>query len=189
LALTFCRLTRQRRILRVPRWLHRLLLLVEGQGAGRSRWEITQTRTIAVRSRVSENSPPAQDLRSREIAEDEGPEFGSPLVQLEVHWHEARASSVTCARASTSRWPASSVSKDSSSIATRRMRRSSLAAPVANARVHATTGEVPLVRLEQEREPLQPIPTPLPCSCVRNGRLRCRLAQHPLERGRNCLSS
>lgn len=29
---------------------------------------------------------------------------------------------------------------------------------VANARVHATTGEIPLVRLEQERERLQPIP-------------------------------
>jgi transposase len=49
---------------------------------------------------------------------------------------------------------------------------------IANARVHATTGEVPLVRLEVERERLQPIPpswsgmiqktgvkrpTPLPC--------------------------
>jgi transposase len=33
---------------------------------------------------------------------------------------------------------------------------------VANARVHATTGEVPLVRLEQERERLQPMPTPWP---------------------------
>ena len=33
---------------------------------------------------------------------------------------------------------------------------------VANARVHATTGEVPLVRLEQERERLQPIPAPWP---------------------------
>ncbi len=33
---------------------------------------------------------------------------------------------------------------------------------VANARVHATTGEVPLVRLEQERERLQPITTPWP---------------------------
>lgn len=31
---------------------------------------------------------------------------------------------------------------------------------VANARVHATTGEVPLLRLEQERERLQPIPAP-----------------------------
>src|SRR6516165_8969522 len=33
---------------------------------------------------------------------------------------------------------------------------------VANARVHATTGEVPLVRLELERERLQQIPTPWP---------------------------
>jgi len=33
---------------------------------------------------------------------------------------------------------------------------------VANARVHATTGEVPLVRLELERERLQPLPTPWP---------------------------
>jgi transposase len=31
---------------------------------------------------------------------------------------------------------------------------------IANARVHATTGEVPLVRLELERERLQPMPTP-----------------------------
>jgi transposase len=33
---------------------------------------------------------------------------------------------------------------------------------VANARVHATTGEVPSVRLELERERLQPMPTPWP---------------------------
>ena len=33
---------------------------------------------------------------------------------------------------------------------------------VANARVHATTGEVPLVRLELERERLQSMPTPWP---------------------------
>ena len=33
---------------------------------------------------------------------------------------------------------------------------------IANARVHATTGEVPLVRLELERERLQPMPTPWP---------------------------
>jgi transposase len=33
---------------------------------------------------------------------------------------------------------------------------------VANARVHATTGEIPLVRLELERERLQPMPTPWP---------------------------
>jgi transposase len=33
---------------------------------------------------------------------------------------------------------------------------------VANARVHATTGEVPLVRLELERERLQPMPSPWP---------------------------
>ena len=33
---------------------------------------------------------------------------------------------------------------------------------VANARVHGTTGEVPLVRLEYERERLQPIPAPWP---------------------------
>lgn len=33
---------------------------------------------------------------------------------------------------------------------------------VANARVHATTGEVPMVRLEHERERLQPIPAPWP---------------------------
>ena len=33
---------------------------------------------------------------------------------------------------------------------------------IANARVHATTGEIPAVRLEQERERLQPIPAPWP---------------------------
>ena len=33
---------------------------------------------------------------------------------------------------------------------------------VANARLHATTGEIPLVRLEWERERLQPMPTPWP---------------------------
>ena len=33
---------------------------------------------------------------------------------------------------------------------------------IANARVHATTGEVPLVRLELERERLQPMPRPWP---------------------------
>lgn len=33
---------------------------------------------------------------------------------------------------------------------------------VANSRVHATTGEVPLVRRELERERLQPMPTPWP---------------------------
>jgi transposase len=33
---------------------------------------------------------------------------------------------------------------------------------VANARVHATTGQVPLLRLEHERERLQPIPSPWP---------------------------
>jgi hypothetical protein len=33
---------------------------------------------------------------------------------------------------------------------------------VANARVHATTGEVPAVRLEKEREFLQSIPAPWP---------------------------
>ena len=33
---------------------------------------------------------------------------------------------------------------------------------VANARVLATTGEVPLVRLELERERLQPLPRPWP---------------------------
>jgi hypothetical protein len=38
---------------------------------------------------------------------------------------------------------------------------------VANARVHATTGEVPLVRLELERERLQPMATPWPGSLQR----------------------
>jgi hypothetical protein len=33
---------------------------------------------------------------------------------------------------------------------------------VANARVHATTGEIPLARLELERERLQPMSTPWP---------------------------
>jgi hypothetical protein len=39
---------------------------------------------------------------------------------------------------------------------------------VANARVHATTGEVPLVRLELERERLQPIATPWPGAILQN---------------------
>ena len=33
---------------------------------------------------------------------------------------------------------------------------------LANTRVHATTGEVPLVRIELERERLQAMPTPWP---------------------------
>ena len=33
---------------------------------------------------------------------------------------------------------------------------------IANARVHATTGDIPLLRLELERERLQPMPTPWP---------------------------
>ena len=40
---------------------------------------------------------------------------------------------------------------------------------VANARVHATTGEVPLVRLELERERLQPMPTSWPGVIQKNG--------------------
>jgi transposase len=39
---------------------------------------------------------------------------------------------------------------------------------VANARVHATTGEIPLVRLELERERLQPMPTPWPGMILRS---------------------
>ncbi len=42
---------------------------------------------------------------------------------------------------------------------------------VANARVHATTGEVPLVRLELERERLQPIPAPWPGAILQNTRV------------------
>ena len=56
---------------------------------------------------------------------------------------------------------------------------------VANARVHATTGEVPLVRLEQERERLQSIPAPWP-GTLQPGRLARpvplpRGCQHPLR--------
>jgi transposase len=56
---------------------------------------------------------------------------------------------------------------------------------VANARVHATTGEVPLVRLEYERERLQPIPAPWP-GAVQPPRPKCpaplpRGYQHPLR--------
>src|SRR5258708_18438935 len=50
---------------------------------------------------------------------------------------------------------------------------------VANARVRATTGEVPMVRLEQERDRLQPMPTPWP-GAIGN----CRVKQRtPLPRG------
>ena len=38
---------------------------------------------------------------------------------------------------------------------------------IANARVHATTGDIPLARLELERERLQPIPMPWPGSLQR----------------------
>lgn len=42
---------------------------------------------------------------------------------------------------------------------------------VANARVHATTGQIPLMRLELERERLQPIPTPWP-GLIRSARTK-----------------
>jgi hypothetical protein len=51
---------------------------------------------------------------------------------------------------------------------------------VANARVHATTGEVPLVRLELERERLQPMPTPWP-GLIQSARSKHRAA--PIPRG------
>jgi transposase len=50
---------------------------------------------------------------------------------------------------------------------------------VANARVHATTGEIPLVRLELERERLQPMPTPWP-GAIPNARVKLLT---PLPRG------
>ena len=50
---------------------------------------------------------------------------------------------------------------------------------VANARVHATTGEIPLMRLEQERELLQPMPTSWP-GAIGNTRVK---RQTPLPRG------
>jgi transposase len=50
---------------------------------------------------------------------------------------------------------------------------------VANARVHATTGEIPLVRLELERERLQPIPTPWP-GLIRSARSK---RPAPIPRG------
>ena len=45
---------------------------------------------------------------------------------------------------------------------------------IANARVHATTGEVPLVRLELERERLQPLPTSWPGLIPKTGVKRPR---------------
>jgi hypothetical protein len=51
---------------------------------------------------------------------------------------------------------------------------------VANARVHATTGEVPLVRLEVERERLQPTPTPWPGLMIQRVRSKRPL---PMPRG------
>jgi transposase len=50
---------------------------------------------------------------------------------------------------------------------------------IANARVHATTGEVPLVRLELERERLQPMPTPW-SGAIPNARVKCSA---PIPRG------
>ncbi len=50
---------------------------------------------------------------------------------------------------------------------------------VANARVHATTGEVPLARLALERERLQPMPTPWP-GAIQNTRVQ---RQAPIPRG------
>ena len=51
---------------------------------------------------------------------------------------------------------------------------------VANARVHATTGEVPLVRLEVERERLQAMPTPWPGLMIQPARSKRPL---PMPRG------
>jgi transposase len=51
---------------------------------------------------------------------------------------------------------------------------------VANARVHATTGEVPLVRLELERERLQGMPTPWPGLMIQPARSKPPL---PMPRG------
>ena len=51
---------------------------------------------------------------------------------------------------------------------------------VANARVHATTGEVPLVRLELERERLQPMPTPWPGLMIQPARSKRPI---PMPRG------
>jgi hypothetical protein len=51
---------------------------------------------------------------------------------------------------------------------------------VANARVHATTGEIPLVRLEQERERLQPMPTLWPGAMIQTPRVQ---RPAPIPRG------
>jgi hypothetical protein len=42
---------------------------------------------------------------------------------------------------------------------------------VANPRVHATTGEIPLIRLELERERRQPLPAPW-CGTIIGTRIR-----------------
>jgi hypothetical protein len=55
---------------------------------------------------------------------------------------------------------------------------------VANARIHATTGEVPAVRLRHERERLQPLPPPWPGKIERVRSKRAPLPrgyQHPLR--------
>jgi hypothetical protein len=55
---------------------------------------------------------------------------------------------------------------------------------VANARTHATTGEVPAVRLIHERERLQPLPAPWPGKIERVRSKRAPLShgyQHPLR--------
>ncbi len=54
------------------------------------------------------------------------------------------------------------VDRDTANIAVKRWLRE-----IANARVHATTGEVPAERLDREREDLQPVPAIYPGRIVR----------------------
>lgn len=67
------------------------------------------------------------------------------------------------------------VDHDAANVAAKRWLRE-----VANARVHATTGEIPAMRLEQERCALQPVPAPYAGRIVRRQDRRAPIASRPL---------
>ncbi|WP_236555133.1 hypothetical protein [Novosphingobium sp. 9U] len=70
---------------------------------------------------------------------------------------------------------ARSVDHDAANVAAKRWLRE-----VANARVHATTGEIPAMRLEQERCALRPVPAPYAGRIVRRQDRRAPIASRPL---------
>jgi hypothetical protein len=67
------------------------------------------------------------------------------------------------------------VDRDAANIAAKRWLRE-----VANARVHATTGEIPAERLEEERGALQPVPAPYAGRIMRRPERRTSPAPRPL---------